>query len=342
MSGGLVVPALSSMIVRWEPHSERGRLATVVYTGSQASAVGTAVFTGLVTHSHDWRLVFLLLGALPLLWLPPWLLLVSDSPATRRGISREELHLLLAQTDTSEERPRLRDIPFRAILSCPAVWGVVAGNMGVAWAAGHTSLLLPQYLAGELGLPLHHTGLASALPYLGCSLAGLLASLLYSWLTQARGLAPTTARKLCSSLCLWGFSLLCLPLLLLPHHPLLVTVLSTASYSLMGFNLVGAWGTPQDIAPNYVATLMGLIGLASYMVTALVPHTLSLASSLLAPQQVWPSLFTLVAAVTFLANCLFLVLATARLQSWNWAGRRGRGGGMESEGLTQSDNKDTT
>ena len=143
-------------------------------------------------------------------------------------------------------------------------------------------------------MPLHHTGLASALPYLCCFLTGLLASLLYSLLTRSCSLSPTTARKLCSTLCLWGFSLLCLPFLLLPHNPLLVTGLSSASYSLMGLNLVGAWGSPQDIAPNYVATLMGMIGLASYVVTALVPHTLTLASFLLPPQQVHPTLDVLV------------------------------------------------
>ena len=332
MSGGLVVPALSSMIARWEPLSERGRLATLIYSGSQASAVGTAVFSGIVMHSLDWRLVFLLLGSLPLLWLLPWLCLVSDSPLQRRGISQEELHLLLAETATSCSRPRLRDIPVRSILCSGPVWGAVLGNAGVAWAAAHTSLLLPQYLAGELHLPLHHTGVAAALPYLGCCLAGLLSSLLYSWLVRARGLAPTTARKLCSSLCLWGFALLCLPLSLLPSDPFLVTLLSSASYSLMGFNLVGAWSAPQDMAPNYVATVMGLVGLVSYLVTALVPHTLGLAASLLPPQQVWPGLFLLVAAVAFLANLAFLGLGSSQLQSWNWC--RDQGSQVEEEGRT--------
>merc|ERR1712088_961016 len=132
MSGGLVVPALSSMLARWEPVRERGR---------QASAVLAAVLTGLATHTLGWRHAFILLGGLPLLWLLPWILLVSDSPGQQRGISREELHLLLAETSTSAARPSLREIPVRAILTSGPVWAAVFANAGVAWAAAHTSLL---------------------------------------------------------------------------------------------------------------------------------------------------------------------------------------------------------
>merc|ERR1711962_1844140 len=66
------------------------------------------------------------------------------------------------------------------------------------------------------------------------------------------------------------------------------------------------------------ATVMGLVGLACYVVTALVPHTLTLATILLPADDVWPALFMLVAAVTAVANCIFLAFASADLQSWNW------------------------
>ena len=45
LAGGLVVPALSSMIARWKPVTETGKLATIIFTGSQFSAVFTSLFT---------------------------------------------------------------------------------------------------------------------------------------------------------------------------------------------------------------------------------------------------------------------------------------------------------
>ena len=57
LAGGLVVPALAVMIARWEPQSERGRLATVIYSGSQASGVLSSLLTGYLCHHspHHWR-----------------------------------------------------------------------------------------------------------------------------------------------------------------------------------------------------------------------------------------------------------------------------------------------
>ena len=85
LAGGLVVPSLAVMIARWEPQSERGRLGSLVYSGSPASGVFSSLLTGYLcqTSPHHWRTIFYSLGCLPLLlWLLPWLLLVTDSPAT--------------------------------------------------------------------------------------------------------------------------------------------------------------------------------------------------------------------------------------------------------------------
>ena len=86
---------------------------------------------------------------------------------------------------------------------------------------------------------------------------------------------------------------------------------------LQGFNLVGAWTNPQDIAPNFVGTIMGVMGLFSYLTGSFVPHTTTIMASLVPEDQVWPALFLLVGCVAFLANGVFLVLGTARTQAWN-------------------------
>eukprot|EP00092_Neocalanus_flemingeri_P012832 GFUD01013826.1.p1 GENE.GFUD01013826.1~~GFUD01013826.1.p1 ORF type:complete len:478 (-),score=134.62 GFUD01013826.1:105-1538(-) len=320
LSGGLVVPALSCMIARWEPRSQRGRLATIIYTGSQFSAVFTALFTGYITYSYNWRLVFYILGCVPLLWVIPWLLLISDNPADSKLISAEEKDLLMRETSTSELRPRIRDIPFSNILSSRAVWGIIFANIGCSWATMHTSLLLPQFLHQVLLLPIHHNSIISSLPYIGCCLVGLLASCFYTWMTTTMGVAHTAARKICSSICLWGFAGLTLTVPLISQDTVLVTIACTGAYSLMGFNLVGAWSNPLDIAPNYVGTIMGISGLFCYLTGALVPNTLGLASALVSPDQVWTVLFLLVVGVTIISNMLFLLLGTAELQEWNSVG----------------------
>merc|ERR1719427_704275 len=144
-------------------------------------------------------------------------------------------------------------------------------------------------------------------------IVGLLASWFYTWITTSLGIAHTRARKICSTICLWGFAALTMPIPLISRSTLLVTIASTSAYSLIGFNLAGAWTNPLDIAPNYVGTIMGISGLFSYLTCALVPNTISLASYLVTPDQKWNLLFLLVVVVTIISNIIFLLLGTAEL-----------------------------
>ena len=105
-----------------------------------------------------------------------------------------------------------------------------------------------------------------------------------------------------------------------------------------GFNLVGAWSNPLDIAPNYVGTIMGISGLASYLAGAIVPNTLSLATAFLHTKEAWTFLFFLVAAITIVSNLLFLLLGCAKLQEWNSVGSISREGLNQGEkGLNQGE-----
>ena len=85
----------------------------------------------------------------------------------------------------------------------------------------------------------------------------------------------------------------------------------------LGFNLVGAWTNPQDIAPNFVGTIMGVMGLFSYLTGSFVPHTTTIMASWVTEDQVWPALFLLVSSVAVLSNGVFLFLGTAETQVWN-------------------------
>ena len=238
LAGGLVVPGLAVMIARWEPLTERGRLATLIYSGSQASGVFSSLLTSFISHHHqDWRLIFYSLGCLPLLvWLLPWLLLVTDTPSTSPLTSHPERSLLAAESTTSHLRPRLKDIPVKSLLTSGPVLAMVVANVGVLWANTHTSLLLPQYLNDVLQLPLHHNSLVSTLPFIGCFLLGLLSPPVSSWLEtgQTLSLSPTSARQVCSSVCLFGFALLSLPVPFMTTNTSLTILLTTGAYALTG------------------------------------------------------------------------------------------------------------
>ena len=317
LGGGLVVPALSSMIARWEPVSETGKLATIIYTGSQLSMVFSSIFTGYISYSYNWQLAFYLLGSVPLLWTIPWLLLVDDDPSKSRLTSELERDMLREETQSSDFRPSLRNIPILRIFSSSGVIAVIAANIGVSWANSHTSLLMPQFIDG-LGYPIFTTSILSTISFIGTSVIGLISPHVFS-LIRRYNISTTVARKLSCSICLVGFSILTFPTAFIDQesYPILIIVLGTFSCSLLGFNLVGAWGNPQDISPNYVGTIMGIMGFFNEITRSVVLHTKTLITSQVVDDEVWPILFILASGVTVVANGVYLMLGTSETQEWD-------------------------
>ena len=317
LGGGLVVPALSSMIARWEPVSETGRLATIIYTGSQLSMVFSSIFTGYISHAYNWQLAFYLMGSIPLLWTIPWLLLVQDDPSKSRLTSDQEREMLREETMSSKCRPKLRNIPILRILSSPSVFAVIVANIGVSWANSHNSLLLPQFFM-SLGFPILTTSIISTIPFLGTSLIGLLSPHVFRQIKRCK-FTTTVARKICSSICLVGFSMFTFPtaFIVQESNPILIIALATLSCSLLGFNLVGAWGNPQDISPTYVGTIMGIMGLSNEITKAVVLQTKFLITSQVEDDEIWTILFLLASGVTVVTSGVYLVLGNAETQEWD-------------------------
>ena len=317
LGGGLVVPALSSMIARWEPVSETGKLATVIYTGSQLSMVFSSIFTGYISHAYNWQLAFYLMGSIPLLWTIPWLLLVQDDPSKSRLTSDREREMLRQETMSSKCRPRLRNIPILRILSSPSIFAVIVANIGVSWANSHNSLLLPQFFM-SLGFPILTTSVISTIPFLGTSLIGLVSPHVFRQIKKCK-FTTTVARKICSSICLVGFSIFTFPtaFIVQESNPILIIVLATLSCSLLGFNLVGAWGNPQDISPTYVGTIMGIMGLSNEITKSVVLQTKFLITSQVEGEEIWPILFLLASCVTVVTSGVYLVLGNAETEEWD-------------------------
>lgn len=89
-----VFPATLVLLASWFPRAERAR-ANAYWNLCQPLAVaGSAPITGLLIGSWGWRTMLILEGALPFIWLPVWLLFVSDHPRQAGWISRGELEHL--------------------------------------------------------------------------------------------------------------------------------------------------------------------------------------------------------------------------------------------------------
>jgi len=118
MAEAIVIPASYRWIRNNFDESQNGLAVGILAMGNKfGPALGAPVGAWLIVN-YSWPVMFFATGAVGLLWLAPWLLLVrNDFP------SKAEL--------TVANR-RARAVSFSSILSSPVVWGGMITNFATA------------------------------------------------------------------------------------------------------------------------------------------------------------------------------------------------------------------
>lgn len=91
LSQGVVFPSTHTLLSRWAPASERGRIGTYCYAGSQFGTVLMLATSGFLASSpFGWPSIFYISGACGILWSILWFFVGGNSPADHKSISPEE------------------------------------------------------------------------------------------------------------------------------------------------------------------------------------------------------------------------------------------------------------
>lgn len=170
---GGVQPALMATIRSWFPFAERSRAYAIFKLYTPIAAIVAAPFSGIILTYADWRLMFVIQGAAPLvLGLVAWLLVMRDTPAKASWPSDTERNHI-ERTQAAEGEPPKHRGTLKAAFTSRTVW--------------HFTLIYTLTQMGLLGLTLwmpsvlkkaFHTdmqvGLVAILPQLASGLAIIL------------------------------------------------------------------------------------------------------------------------------------------------------------------------
>ncbi len=92
---GGVSPATMILLTKWFPLNERARANGYWYLCIPFAAIVAAPLSGWVLSHWDWRMLFFIEGAPPLVWAIIWWLMVDDDPQKAKWISKAEREYLL-------------------------------------------------------------------------------------------------------------------------------------------------------------------------------------------------------------------------------------------------------
>jgi MFS family permease len=171
-----VFPSTSKLIRSSVEPARIGIANGVIGFGYQIGpAVGTLV-GGLLMTRIGWRAVFVLFGALSLLWLIPWSGITVHERTTRRDAGCSEV------------------VPFGAILRQRALWGASIGNFGVNYSFFFTLAWLPTYLVKARGFSMDEMATIATPAYALCAVAAVVGGFgIDRWVRAGR--SPNAAHK---------------------------------------------------------------------------------------------------------------------------------------------------
>lgn len=91
---------------KWAPTSERGRMVSIVFSGSQFGSLAMLSIAGLLASSASgWPVIFYASGTVALMWVIVWSIVGANSPTEHRTISEAEKQFITSSliSTTSEK-----------------------------------------------------------------------------------------------------------------------------------------------------------------------------------------------------------------------------------------------
>lgn len=175
-------PASSRAVANWFQHRERGTVTGIYLTGVR---LGTALASVLGTYflaRYNWKLFFIVIGLVPLIWLLPWWRFL-----TRWETTPTEQSATLNKTTSF--------IDGLALLRKRSVFGIFLGFFAYDYAWFVFITWLPRYLTKERGFTDDEMAVYSAAPFVLMSAIIIVAGLLSDWLVR-QGREETLVRKI--------------------------------------------------------------------------------------------------------------------------------------------------
>ena len=272
LSQGFIFPSTHTMLSRWAPASERGRLGTLSYAGAQFGTVIMLAVSGvLASSSMGWPSIFYISGAVGMLWSVAWFFYGSNSPADYRGIAPEEREFIESSFGPQDHSRRIVT-PWVAILTSAPMIALTVAHCCHNWGFWTLLTEMPTFMKEVLEMDIKKNALLSSLPYLVMWMLSFVFSPLSDFLINRQYLSRVASRKLFNTIGLWVPMVALLGLAFVPKGSSdLAIVLLTLAVGINSATYLGFQVNHIDLAPNHAGTMMGITNCAANIMSIIAP-----------------------------------------------------------------------
>lgn len=191
-------PGATKANAEWFPINERALAQGIFNTGAALGAVVSAPLIAIFYVWLGWKVTFVVIASLGLLWAIPWYILYKSGPDSHPWLTEEERQYILSGQkplgDGDQQEAELLAPGWLEMLKYKESWAVIVSRFFLDPVWWLFLSWLPIYLADQFGFDVKQIGLYAWVPYVGAAIGGLMGGWLAGRLIK-RGWSVNKARK---------------------------------------------------------------------------------------------------------------------------------------------------
>ena len=266
-------PGATRAMQLWYPQSERGFVQGVTHSASRLGAAIAPPLVVLIMTAMGWRWVFLICGAVGIIWALWWGASYRNLPEEHTMVNLPELELIRGRTESGMIKPppieAQSGVPWRTLLGSPNMWAIMSAYFTYVYCLWIFLSWLPSYLVDFRHFTLLKVGLFASLPLWAGVVGDTVGGLTTDWLLKKTGNAKF-ARRAVAITGLLGCAVFIVPAALTDDGYVAVYCL-TASMFFLECTIGPSWAVPMDTGGKYSGTVSGMMNMAGNIGGALSP-----------------------------------------------------------------------
>jgi sugar phosphate permease len=262
---GATFPTATRALADWMPAEKRGFAQGITHAFARLGNFFTPGLVAWLIKIGSWRVSFIVLGVVSLLWSLVWWFYFRDDPGSHRGITQRELAVL---PDYAAKKDRKKDpVPWWALTR--RMMPVTLVYFCYGWTLWLYLTWLPSFFMHGYKLNLKNSALFAS----GVYLLGVVGDAAGGWVSDFILKRTGDRNKARRNLVIAGFllSLLFMIPVLRSHDLNTVALCLSAAFFFAEFTIGPFWAIPMDIAPRFSGSASGLMNIGSALAAAVSP-----------------------------------------------------------------------
>ena len=181
MGEGPFSSTANKFVSNWFPRPEQASAVGMANAGQPLGAALAGPVVGLIAVAAGWRLSFIVIAAIGLVWVFAWMWLATDRPEQHGWLDKEALRA--HAREQARRSSELETLPLGAYLRRPAILATAFAFFGYAYILYFFLSWFPSYLTMAHHLSIQKMGVVNAIPWLvgfiGLAAGGFVCDALY-------------------------------------------------------------------------------------------------------------------------------------------------------------------